>query len=240
MEKPSEESLPINHMITNTHPAPVPTAETDMTKKKVTTTTKRRTSNFGNSFLKDFRLFIGSGGISKEYNNTRIFNTDWTYSKYARERFHSPITYGNPNPDGSEGEDHFKLKTLIHDYIYENYYLENECKYLVTTELEQKINPFYSYIDGKIPVFFTMDICIIRDNDYQVFDIEIDGPEHYSRGGMMKAEIRDEWLKDRYGVLTMRVDRNDVDCFNYKKLDKFISQPAVENPRGRKKKKYIT
>jgi hypothetical protein len=109
---------------------------------------------------------------------------------------------------------------------------------MVTTELEQKGQCFYSYIDGKIPVFFTLDICVIRESDYQVFCIEVDGPEHYTRTGMMKAEIRDTWLYDRYGVLTHRVDKEDVDCINYKKIDKFLLSPTVENPRswwGKKK-----
>ena len=201
---------------------------------------KKRTSNFGNAFLKDFRLFIGSNNqlTKKEPDSGKInwiYPSDWIYSKSALARFHLPIT--NPNPHGSEDEKHFKTKMLIHDYIYENYYMNNECKYMVTTELEQKNNCFYSYIDGKIPVFFTLDICVIRESDFQVFDIEVDGPEHYSRKGRMKAEIRDEWLKDRYGVLTLRIDKSDVDCINYSKIDKFISQPTVENPRDKKKKK---
>lgn len=203
---------------------------------------KRRTSNFGNLFLKDFRLFIGSNNqLSKKEPDGKInwvYPSDWIYSKTALARFHLPIT--NKNPHGSEDEKHFKTKMLIHDYIYENYYMNNECKYMVTTELEQKNNCFYSYIDGEIPVYFTLDICIIRESDFQVFVIEVDGPEHYTRRGRMKAEIRDEWLLDRYGALTMRIDKDDVDCINYSKIDKFISQPTVENPRDKKKRNNVT
>jgi hypothetical protein len=189
---------------------------------------KGKTSNFGNDFLIDFKLSYGNHRLA---DGTWPINYAWIYSNKALERFHLPTT--NSNPNGNEGPKHFGLKKMVHDYIYDNYYLENGCKYRVTTELEQKSNCFYSYIDGKIPVFFTMDICVIRDSDYQVFDIEIDGPEHYTRGGIMKAEIRDEWLLDRYGVLTYRIDLAD-DEPNYKQIDKFISQPAVENPRKRK------
>lgn len=194
-----------------------------------TGTKKRKTSNFGNDFLKDFRLHYTN---EKFPDGTYAAGYEWVYSQKALERFHLPITYKSPN--GSEGPKHYGLKQMVHDYIYENYYLENGCKFLVTTELEQKDNCFWSYIDGKKPVFFTMDICVIRESDCQVFDIEIDGPEHYTRGGLMKGEIRDEWLKDRYGVLTYRIDQAD-DEPNYKQIDKFISKPTVLNPRRRKK-----
>ena len=220
MEKPSDPS---------TTPVNTPTIVTTKKKKKTTTTEKKK-KNFKNDFLTDFRL-IQSSKVKLEdgrYQNAY----DWIYSKQALERFHTSTVFSSPN--GTEGPKHSRLKGLVYAYIYENYYLENECKFLVTTELEQKSNPFYSYIDGKIPVFFTMDICVIRDTDNQVFDIEIDGPEHYTKGGMMKAEIRDEWLKDRYGVLTYRIDMAD-DEPNYKRIDEFISQPAVQNPNKSKK-----
>ena len=165
-----------------------------------------------------------------------VTNDEWIYNPKALERFHAPVTYR----DDHEDHNHYKLKSLIHDYIYENYYLENECKYYVTTELKQQNTTFYSYMGGKIPIFYTLDICIIRDSDYQVFNIEVDGPEHYSRGGLLKADIRDSCLLDRYGVLTLRIDKADVDCLNYKKIDKFISQPAVENPRKVRGKKKVT
>ena len=219
MEKPSDQSIT---------PANTPTTTT--TKKTKTTTKKKKIGNFTNDFLKDFRLAVTSADKTKDgkWQNTH----DWIYSKKALERFHTSSVFNSPN--GNEGPKHFRLKSLVYSYIYENYYLENECKFLVTTELEQKNNPFYSYIDGKIPVFFTMDVCVIRECDNQVFDIEIDGPEHYTRGGMMKADIRDEWLLDRYGVLTYRIDAADNEP-NYKRIDEFISQPAVENPRKLKK-----
>jgi hypothetical protein len=192
------------------------------------TTKKRKTSNFGNQFLIDFRL---QRPTNLKLNNGKYpLATDWLYSKSVLERFHQPVTYKNPN--GSEGPKHYGLKQMVHDYIYENYYLNNGCKFLVTTELEQKNNNFWSYIDGKKPVYFTLDVCVIRESDCQVFDIEIDGPEHYTRGGMMKADIRDTWLLDRYGVLTYRIDQAD-DEPNYKQIDKFISQPAVVNTRKR-------
>lgn len=229
MKKPSDKSLPPSITTNPTNQtAPVPTATETVTKTN-TGTTKRKKSNFGNQFLKDFKLHYTN---RKFPDGAYTAGYEWVYSKEALERFHLPITYRNPNPNGSEGPKHYGLKQMVHDYIYENYYLENECKFLVTTELEQKENNFWSYIDGKKPVYFTLDVCVIRDSDCQVFDIEIDGPEHYTRGGMMKAEIRDEWLLDRYGVLTYRIDEAD-DEPNYKQIDKFISQPAVLNPRRR-------
>lgn len=189
----------------------------------------KNNNNFSNDFLKDFRLLH-----TKPYDVNKP-GIGWTYSKKTLERFHIPVAYKNPNENGSEGPKHYKLKSLVHGYIYENYYLENECKFLVTTELEQKNNPFFSYIDGKIPVFFTLDVCVIRENDHQVFDIEIDGPEHYTRRGLMKADIRDEWLKDRYGIITYRIDRNDEEP-NYKEIDELLTKsPTVENPRKHKK-----
>jgi hypothetical protein len=190
---------------------------------------KRKTSNFGNKFLIDFKLHKGNNHFKDGFKPAGY---EWIYSQEALERFHLPITY--KNPDGPEDSKHYGLKQVVHDYIYDNYYLQNGCKFLVTTELKQKNNNFWSYIDGKQPVFFTLDICVIRESDCQVFDIEIDGPEHYSRGGMMKAEIRDTWLLDRYGVLTYRIDKAD-DEPNYKKIDKFITSPTVQNPRRIKK-----
>lgn len=215
MVKPSDQST-----------TPVDTTTTPTKKKK-----RNNIGNFTNDFLRDFRL-IQAKRVKFPKGSPHRTKHDWVYSDVALDRFHTPTTHSSPN--GNEGEKHYRLKSLVHDYIYENYYLENECKFMVTTELEQKNSPFYSYIDGKIPVFFTMDICVIRDSDNQVFDIEIDGPEHYTRGGMMKADIRDEWLKDRYGVLTYRIDSAD-DEPNYKRIDKFINQPAVKNPRRIKK-----
>ena len=235
MKKRSDKSLPRSMDTTNNPPPPitnVPAPSATEVKKMNTGTMKGKrksnTNEFGNDFLIDFKLFHGKLKLD---DGTWPKGNEWIYSKKAIERFHQPVTYKSPN--GSEGPKHYGLKQVVHDYIYDNYYLQNGCKFLVTTELEQKNNPFYSYIDGKIPVFFTMDICVIRESDRQVFNIEIDGPEHYTRGGMMKAEIRDEWLLDRYGVLTYRIDQAD-DEPNYKKIDKFITtSPTVKNTRKR-------
>ena len=203
MKKRSDKSLPRSMDTTNNPPPPItnvpaPSA-TEVKKTNTGTMKKRKTNEFGNDFLIDFKLFHGK---LKLEDGTWPKGNEWIYSKKAIERFHQPVTYKNPNPNGNEGPKHYGLKQVVHDYIYDNYYLQNGCKFLVTTELEQKENNFWSYIDGKKPVYFTLDVCVIRDSDCQVFDIEIDGPEHYTRGGMMKAEIRDEWLLDRYGVLT--------------------------------------
>lgn len=223
--------IPSNYylMRQNNPPAPAPTAASS--KKMVTTKKKKTSDNFDNQFLIDFRLHPGEHPMD---NGKIIRDYEWIFSKKAAERFHTPVTYSNPH--GPEDRKHYLLKTLVHDYIYDNYYLENECRFFVTSELEQKSNCFWSHLDGRIPVFFTLDICIIREDDWQVFNVEIDGPEHYTRGGIMKADIRDTWLNDRYGVLTLRIDKND-DTINYKRLDKFINSPAVPNPRkkpGRK------
>ena len=155
------------------------------------------------AFFLDFRL-------TDEY----VHSLSWKFSKKALDLFHNTITFRSP--EGNEGPKHYGLKQKVHDYIYDNFYLYY-CKFFVTTELAQKNNPFFSYIDGKQPMFYTLDICVIREKDRQVFDIEIDGREH----GRLKDEIRDNWLKDRYGIETMRIDENDKEI-NYKKLHKFI------------------
>lgn len=240
MKKLSDESLINPHLttITPTPTVPVPsvidqTVKTNTTKKTRKKRTSNRKNNFPFTFLVDFGLYGDSGIRLPDGRYPQEF--DWIYSRKALERFHVPGTYRDINED----EKHFKLKSLVHDYIYENYYLENECKFFVTTELKQVNNCFWSYIDGKMPVYFTLDVCVIRENDCQVFAIEIDGPEHYTKTGMMKADIRDEWLKDRYGLLTWRIDKADDDI-NYKKLDRFISQLAVENPNSSRRKRYPT
>ena len=79
---------------------------------------KRKTSNFGNDFLKDFRLHYTN---EKFPDGTYAAGYEWVYSQKALERFHLPITYKSPN--GSEGPKHYGLKQMVHDYIYENYYL---------------------------------------------------------------------------------------------------------------------
>ena len=176
-------------------------------------------TNFNNSFLFDFGLVDNPYSLDRSYI--------WTYGINAQQRFHLPITYMNA---GKESPQHYKLKQQAHDYVYENYYMnECECKYFVTSELEQIESPFKSYIDGAEKVFYTMDVCVIRFSDNQVFDIEIDGVDHYTRGNLMRDERRDLWLKERYGILTHRIDYNEYDNVNFKDIDKFISQPACIN-----------
>jgi len=179
---------------------------------------KGKKSNFNDSFLYDF-------GLTDDDYACRSYI--WTYGVKAQQRFHLPITYMS---QGEEGKKHYRLKQQAHDYVYENYYLNNECLYFVTTELEQIDSPFKSYIDGEEKVFYTMDVCVIRYSDNQVFNIEIDGVDHLRRGNMMRDERRDLWLNSRYGILTHRIDYNEYDDINFKDIDKFISQPAVKNP----------
>src|SRR6476620_6314174 len=156
MKKRSDKSLPHSMDTVNNNPDNITNARAPSvtgTQKKMDTgmTGKRKkTSNFGNNFLVDFRLFHGKTRLE---DGTLPKGNEWIYSKTALERFHQPVTYKNPNPNGSEGPKHYGLKQMVHDYIYENYYIENGCKFLVTTELEQKNNNFWSYIDGKKPVF---------------------------------------------------------------------------------------
>lgn len=185
-----------------------------ITNPKLTT---GKTTNFNNSFLFDFDL-MDADNIQRKYI--------WTYGKKAQERFHLPITYHSKS---EEGVKHYRLKQQAHDYIYENYYLDNECKYFVTTELEQVDFPFTSYLDGEEKVFYTLDVCVIRMEDNQVFNIEIDGKDHLTRGNLLRDERRDRWLQDRYGVFTHRIDYNEYDNVNFKHIDKFISQPACVN-----------
>jgi hypothetical protein len=179
--------------------------------------TNSKKTNFDNSFLYDF-------GLLDSYGDERSHT--WVYDKKAQERFHIPITYMSKDEEGTK---HYRLKQQAHDYVYENYYLNNECKFFVTTELEQVNRPFISYIDGEEKVFYTMDVCVIRFDDNQIFNIEIDGREHLTPGNMMRDERRHRWLNDRYGVLTHRIDYNEYDNVNFKDIDKFISQPAAIN-----------
>lgn len=184
-------------------------------------------SNFDDSFLYDFGLM----GIKRDhYSGTDVHRKYiWEYSKKALDRFHLPITYRNQN--GPESDVHYKFKQKIHDYIYEQYYLSEGCKFYVTTELEQIMNPFPYVFDSEEKIFYTLDVCAIREKDNQIFDFEIDkGKEHYTKMGIMRAEIRDRLLKDRYGVFTMRIDPNEYSDINPKKIDEFISQPACKNP----------
>lgn len=156
-------------------------------------------------FFKDFDLC----------DYVRPHHKKWNFSQEALELFHKPITYHNR--EGNEGPKHYGLKQMVHDYIYDNYYLNGDCKFLVTTELEQKDTPFKSYMDGKQSLHYTLDVCIIRVKDRKVFCVEIDGREH----GRLKDKIRDSWLKDRYDIDTYRIDEND-ETINYGRLNRFI------------------
>ena len=67
----------------------------------------------------------------------------------------------------SEGEDHFRLKQSTHNYIYENFYMNNNCKILVTTELEQIHNPFTSHLESdKEIIYYTLDGNITETSKY--------------------------------------------------------------------------
>lgn len=183
-------------------------------------------SNFDDSFLHDFGLH----GAKKDYTGGHLTYI-WKYTQKAKDRFHLPITYHNQN--GPESDLHYSFKQKVHDHIYENYYLStDDCKFYVTSELEQVRNPFNSYIDGEQKVFYTLDVCAIRQKDNQVFDFEIDtGTEHYTQRGMMKADLRDRLLNNRYGIYTMRIDPfEEGKDINRKKIDKFLEQPACKNP----------
>lgn len=182
-------------------------------------------SNFNDSFLHDFGLY----GAKRDYTGGFI-SYNWKFTKKALDRFHLPITYHNQ--DGPESDLHYSFKQKVHDYIYEDYYLSDGCKFYVTSELEQVMNPFNSYIDGEKKVFYTLDVCAIRQKDNQVFDFEIDtGSEHYTQRGMMKADLRDRLLNNRYGIYTMRIDpSSEGKDINRKKIDKFLEQPACKNP----------
>jgi hypothetical protein len=178
-------------------------------------------SNFPMDFLVDFGLGMSSGGY-------RFF--DWKFSERAKERFHLPITY--MDLDGAEGPDHYQQKQRVHDYIYEAYYLEGDCQYFVTTELQQIKMPFKARTDGKEKIFYKLDICVIRAKDHQVFDIEIDGYEHRkSNEAIIKDRVRDELLNFRYGIYTLRLDKDEP--INYKKIDEFLKKPAQPYTRTR-------
>jgi len=167
--------------------------------------TKPITKNFTRGFLRDF----GIGDECKEFY------------KEAKERFHLPITFHEL--DGHEEYDHYHKKQLVHDYIYETYYLNNGCKYLVTTELQQEHRPFESRIDGEEKVLYKLDICVIKPSQQKIFDIEIDGKEHFTKKGMYKDSLRDQWLASRYNNFkTLRIDKNDE--IPYKQIDKFLAQ----------------
>lgn len=181
-------------------------------------------SNFPTDFLKDFGL---------GYSRHPTFDYYWEFHKKAKDRFHLPITY--MELDGHEDKVHYGKKQQVHDYIYENYYMNNECKFYVTTELRQIKTPFKALLveqDGAEKIFYKLDICTIRLKDHQVFDIEIDGPEHGTDRRMLKDAMRDKLLNFRYGIYTLRLDKFEE--INFKKIDKFLKQDAMPYTRNRK------
>lgn len=162
----------------------------------------RKPNSFNLSFLYDFDL----GDAHKQLFKKTI------------KIFHNPIVKSCNG--GGEGLKHFSLKKNIAHHIYFNYYLQDK-KFYVTTELEQKYNPFISYMNNR-EIFFTLDICVLRMKDAQVFDIEIDGKEHQSAIGMMKARYRDAVLEDRYKIKTMRIDSEEKEP-PYKEIIEFLN-----------------
>ena len=136
--------------------------------------------------------------------------------------------------DGHEDHVHYGQKQKVHDYIYETYYLANECKYYVTTELEQLHTPFKALlvVNGEEKIHYKLDVCVIRIKDNQIFDIEIDGPEHTTQSRMMRDASRDRLLNYRYGIYTLRLDK--FEPINFKNIDKFLKQDAMPYTRKRK------
>lgn len=145
--------------------------------------------------------------------------------------FHLPITY--METDGYEDARHYGQKQKLHDYIYETYYLTNGCKFYVTTELRQMRSPFKALLveDGAKKIRYKLDVCAIRIKDNQIFDFEIDGNEHTTQSRMMRDAVRDRLLNYRYGIYTMRIPKFEE--INFKKVDKFLNQPAMPYTRNR-------
>lgn len=137
--------------------------------------------------------------------------------------------------DGHEDKVHYGQKQKLHDYIYETYYLNNECKYYVTTELRQIHSPFKALLveNGEDKIHYKLDVCAIRVKDNQIFDFEVDGPEHTTQSRMMRDAVRDRLLNYRYGVYTMRIGKFD-EQINFKKIDKFLKQDVMPYTRKRK------
>ena len=179
-------------------------------------------SNFPTNFLGDFQ--IG--------RHSELLGFHWQFHKKAEQRFHLPITY--MELDGNEDGIHYGKKQAVHDYIYETYYLNDDCKFYVTTELRQMENPFKALLveNGEEKVFYKLDVCAIRLKDHQVFDIEIDGPEHGTVRRMLADRMRDKLLNFRYGIFTLRL--NKFEEINFKQIDKFLNQPAMPYTRTRK------
>lgn len=201
---------------------------------------------FSSIFLFDFDLLdirAATGGSTSNPSYTY----KWVYNKKAKERFHLPVCFRREVDNDPEDEKHFRLKQQTHSFIYENFYLcdNNDCKFLTTTELQQKHNPFRSHMNSEDEIiYYTLDVCAIRMSDNQVFDFEIDGKEHYTGAGMRKGKIRDAWLEDRYGVITLRIDKNEKEP-PYKKISdillnsEYVKRKQNENFKPRKKKDYF-
>ena len=195
---------------------------------------------FSSQFLYDFDLLdiVGAGSSTL----SPAYRYKWVYRKEAIERFHLPICFRREVDNDFEDDKHFNLKKMVHSYIYDNFYMSNDCKFYTTTELAQVNNPFTSYLDSDEEIIhYTLDCCAIRTQDNQVFDFEIDGKEHYTSTGMMKGKIRDEWLNDRYGIITMRIDKQEREPPYQKISDLLIKSPTVKRkdnslfrPRRRK------
>ena len=110
-----------------------------------------------------------------------------------------------------EGDDHYELKCNVIDYIKLNF--KHKDLY-VFNELEQLYNPFICEYNRSIERFkqFTLDICVIyfsHNRKFNILDIEIDGENHYKQKQMIKDEVRDVLMKDRYHVHTERIDVSD-------------------------------
>lgn len=146
-------------------------------------------------------------------------NTNIMFYKKSLQRFENRIT---SMVGDNEGTKHYFWKHKIHQHIWLKFYQPNK-EFYVTTELEQKLNPFRSFINENV-IYFTLDICAIRTKDYRIFDIEIDGREHATGTGIRKARYRDAMLKERYGIDTLRIDYEQYNEPPYKLVEEFINQ----------------
>lgn len=109
-----------------------------------------------------------------------------------------------------EGDGHYNCKKEIYNSIkdcmidYENFYIFNELK--------QVRNPFSLRFYSRENVKVRLDVCCValdhRDKPF-VFDIEVDGWEHFTKKGMIKGETRDTMISQRYGSFLERVDYED-------------------------------
>ena len=140
-------------------------------------------------FLYDFGL-----------NNQRSIELDVKRGKRVYDTVHM---------DKGEGKTHFKVKTDFFNMIKEKY--SHQKIFFITTELQQLYNPFYSELYDQ-DIKYKLDICVVffhKTRNPVVLDVEIDGKEHYTERGRWKAEVRDDWMKERYNVDTFRVDQFD-------------------------------